>query len=76
MNVEIKSFIQNGVNSLTREQGEKDYRKQLCEDVKEKFDMKSSDFNARVKVAYDLNTATQKRDDMTDVIDEITSLRF
>ena len=76
MDIRIKEYIQKGVDSLTRDQGEKDFRKQLAEDVKEKFDISSTEFNARVKIAFDKYEAKQKRDIMTDRIDEVESLGF
>jgi len=76
LNPDIKQFILNGIDSLTRQAAEKDYMKQLADDAKEKFDIKPADFNARCKTAYDMLTAIEKRDKLTDVIDELEVLGF
>jgi hypothetical protein len=79
LNTEIKQFIQliqQGVDSLSRQAAEKDYMKQLADDAKEKFDIKPADFTARCKAAYDMLTAIERRDKLTDVIDELEGLGF
>lgn len=76
MNPKLKEFVQNGVNSLVREQAEKDFRKQLVEDVKEEFDIKAADFNAIVKTAFDKHDARLKRDKIDQNIKNAEELGF
>jgi translation initiation factor 2 alpha subunit (eIF-2alpha) len=74
--MELKEAIQQGVDSLTREQGEKDYRKTLAEDVKEALDIKPADFNAKVKVAYDTMKAMDDITKKKAIIDEVEAMGF
>jgi len=74
--IKLKQFIKNGVDSKTREQGEKDYQSQLAKDAKEEFGMEVSEFNARVKAAFDLHKAKENRDKLIDIVDDVETMGF
>ena len=76
MNPEVKEYIQKGVDSLTRTQAEKDLMKSLAEDVKDKFEMSTSEFNSRCKAAYDLIKVMDARDKLNAAIEDVESLGF
>jgi len=48
----INKAVDEGVNSMVREQSEKDLRKDIGERLKEELGLKPADFNALVKERY------------------------
>lgn len=75
-NVEFKKFVKQGCDSLLRVKAEKDFRKTLAEDVKDKFNMKAAEFNKHVNAAFDVHEAEKKIQELQDAVDKAKSLGF
>lgn len=71
---ELSKLIDECVNSMVREQAEKDYRKDVAADLKEKYHMERSYFNQLVKNRYD-NSVKEKYDKMEDILEFDEELR-
>jgi len=60
-------------DSLTRQQAERDLQKDIVESMKEKFELKASDFNRIVKVYHDqkLNEVIEQHENFVDFYESV-----
>jgi len=60
-------------DSMTRQQAERDLQKDIVENMKEKFELKASDFNRVVKVYHDqkLNEVIEKHESFVDFYESV-----
>ncbi len=60
-------------DSMTRQQAERDLQKDIVENMKEKFELKASDFNRVVKVYHDqkLNEVIEQHENFVDFYESV-----
>ena len=60
-------------DSMTRQQAERDLQKDIVENMKEKFELKASDFNRVVKVYHDqkLNEVIEQHESFVDFYESV-----
>lgn len=70
----LDKAIRECVDSLTRAESEKEYRKDVAETIKEELEIKPADFNNMVKEAYN-NSLSDKIEKYQDIVDSLVALK-
>tara|TARA_Y100001973_G_C5169022_1_gene317899 strand:- start:751 stop:996 length:246 start_codon:yes stop_codon:yes gene_type:complete len=66
-----KAFVNDAIDSLTKEQAEKDHRKQIAEDVKEELDVDKAQFNRTCSAIFkdNLDKKVQETEEIQNLVE-------
>lgn len=65
----FNNFVQDAVDSLTREQSEREHRKAIADDVQETLDLDKATFNRAVRAIF--NDDVEKKEAQADEMKEL-----
>lgn len=76
MNKELHDKVKLGVDSLLRQASEKEYLKDLKEDIAESFDMPKSEVGKLIKAAYDKAKLEEEIFNKQSILDKLEEIGY